>query len=88
MMPDMNKKIWVDMGHSKVVFHLWSLFTTSKTDCQLFCQKIRHRISVMKTNTGVFVVFKRNRELKHQFSGNIKFVCFHYWDSLTNFLTE
>ena len=41
----------------------------SKTDCHLLRQKVRQRISVMKTNTGVFVVFKTNRELKRQFSG-------------------
>ena len=38
-------------------------------------------------NTGVFVVFKTKCELKCQFSGNTVCVCFHYWDSLTNFLT-
>ena len=32
-------------------------------------QKICQRISVMKTNNGVFVVFKTKRELKCQFSG-------------------
>ena len=37
----------------------------------LLCQKLRQRISVMKTNTGAFVVFKTKRELKCQFSGNI-----------------
>ena len=36
----------------------------SKTDRQLLRQKVRQRISVMKTNTGVFVVFKTKRELK------------------------
>ena len=28
-----------------------SLFTMSKTDCQLLRQKVRQRLSVMKTNT-------------------------------------
>ena len=28
-----------------------SLFTTAKTDCHLLCQKVRQRISVIKTNT-------------------------------------
>ena len=42
----------------------------SKTDCQLLCQKVCQRISVMKTNTGVFVFFKIKSELKCQFSGN------------------
>ena len=45
-----------------------SIFTTSKTDCQLLRQKVRQRISVMKTNTGVFVVFKTKRELERQFN--------------------
>ena len=48
-----------------------SIFTTSKRDRLLLCQKVCQRISVMKTNTGVFVVFKTNGELKCQFSGNI-----------------
>ena len=47
-----------------------SRFTNSKTDRQLLCQKVRQRISVMKTNAGVFVVFKTKHELKCQFSGN------------------
>jgi len=48
-----------------------SLFTTSKTDRQLLRQGVRQRVSVMKTNNGVFVVFTTKRELKCQFSGNI-----------------
>ena len=39
-----------------------------------------------KTNNGVFVVFKTKNDLKCQFSGNIECVCFHYQDSLTDFL--
>ena len=31
--------------------------------------KVRQRISVMRTNTGVFVVFKTKCELRCQFSG-------------------
>ena len=46
----------------------------SKTDCQLLRQKVCQRISVMKTNAGVFVVFKTKCELKCQFSGNIECV--------------
>jgi hypothetical protein len=38
-----------------------------RMDPQLLHQKVRQ----MKTNTGVFVVFKTKRELKCQFSGNI-----------------
>ena len=45
------------------------LFTTSKTDRHLLRQKVRQRISVMKTNTGVFVFFKTKRQSKCQFSG-------------------
>ena len=33
-------------------------------DCHLLCQKICHIISVIKTNNGVFVVFKTKSELK------------------------
>jgi hypothetical protein len=46
-----------------------SIFTMSKMDHQLLHQKVRQRISVMKINTGVFVVFKTKRESKCQFSG-------------------
>ena len=42
----------------------------SKTDPQLLHQKVRQRISVMKTNNGVFVVFKAKHELECRFSGN------------------
>ena len=41
----------------------------SKTYRHLLRQKVRQRISVMKTNTAVFVVFTTKRELKCQFSG-------------------
>ena len=50
--------------------HKWSLFTSSKMDRHLLRQKVRQRISVMKANNGVFVVFKIKHELKCQFSGN------------------
>ena len=36
----------------------------------LLRQKVSQRISVMKTNNDVFVVFKTKHELKCQFSGN------------------
>ena len=49
-----------------------------RMDRQLLRQKVCQGISVMKTNTGVFVVFKTKRELKCQFSVNIECVCFHY----------
>ena len=49
----------------------------SKMDCHLLRQKVRQRISVMKTNTCAFfflnliafVVYKTKRESKCQFSG-------------------
>ena len=47
-----------------------SIFTKSKADRQSLRKKILQRISVMKTNNGVFVVFKTKHELKCQFSGN------------------
>ena len=50
-------------------FVYWKSFTTSKTDCHLSRQKVGQRISVMKTNTGIFVVFTTKRELKCQLSG-------------------
>ena len=51
-----------------------SLFTTSKTDHHLLRQKLRQRISVMETNTAVFVVFKTKRELKCQFSASTEII--------------
>ena len=54
-------------------------FTTSKTDRHLLCQKVRQRISVMKTNTAVFVVFKTKRELKCQFSGITEILWRTFW---------
>ena len=39
-------------------------------DSQLLSQKVHQRISVMKTNNVVFVVFKTKHELECQFSGN------------------
>ena len=44
-------------------------FYNVKNFCQLLRQKVRQRISVMKTNTGVIVVFMTKRELECQFSG-------------------
>ena len=48
-----------------------NLFTMSKMDRQLLRQKVSQRISVIETNSGVFVVFKTKCELECQFSGNI-----------------
>ena len=80
----MNKKylslnmVTVEEQELHMESHKQRFFTTSKTDRHLLRQKVRQRISVMKTNTGVFVVFKTKRELKRQFSENIGCVCFHY----------
>jgi hypothetical protein len=41
-----------------------SLSTTSNMDRQLLRQKVIQKISVIITNTCVFVVFKTKRELK------------------------
>ena len=38
--------------------------TTSIMDDQLLRQKVHQKISVIKTNTFIFVVFKTKRELK------------------------
>ena len=46
-------------------------------DRQLLRQKVRQKISVMKKNTGVFVVFKTKRELKCQNELETQSVCFH-----------
>ena len=43
---------------------------------QLLRQKVHQIISVMKTNTGVFVVFKTKRELKCQNELETQSVCF------------
>ena len=63
-----------------------SLSTTSNMDCQLLRQKIRQKISGLKTNSGVFVVFKTKRESKCQDELETQSVCFHYWDFPMNFL--
>ena len=44
--------------------HSQSLSTTSIMNRQLLRQKVRQKISVIKTNTCVFVAFKTKRELK------------------------
>ena len=49
---------WKQSFVQKEVPLYWGLFTTSETGLQLFRQKFRQRISVMKTNTVVFVVIK------------------------------
>ena len=57
-------------------FEKRSIYTISKTDSQLFCQKVRQRISVMKTKSSVFVLFKTKRKLKCQFTENTECVGF------------
>ena len=47
----------------------------SKMDRQLLRQKVSQRISVMKTNTAVFVDFKTKCELKCEFSGITEILC-------------
>jgi hypothetical protein len=39
------------MSNTKKIYHKWSLFTTSKMNRHSLHQKVRQRISVMKTNT-------------------------------------
>ena len=49
------------------MYHFSGVFLQhQRVDRQLLCQKACQRISVMKTNTGVFVVFKTKCELKCQ----------------------
>ena len=56
--------------NSKLSFNKsWSLLQRKKTDRHLLRQKVHKKISLMKTNTGAFVVLKTKRELKCQFSG-------------------
>ena len=62
----------------------------SKTDRHLLRQKAHQRISVMKTNTVVFVFFKTKRELKCQFSGNIQclFSLLRFFDELFDLIID
>ena len=56
----------------------WSPFITSKSSSKIL------------SNSSVFVDFQTKCEIKCQFfrkSGRIESVCFHNWESLTNFLT-
>ena len=65
-----------------------SIFTTSKTDHQLLCLKVRQKISLMKTNTGVFVVLKKMRELKCQFSGITEILWWTFWSNNWRFVFD
>ena len=49
----------------------------SKTYRHLLHQKVSQRISVMKTNSGVFGVFKTTPNQDANSLENIEFVCFH-----------
>ena len=51
----------------------------------LLRQKVHQIISVIKTNTCGFVVFKTKREIKCKNEVETQSVCFQYWDYLTNF---
>ena len=64
--------------HSHNLSKVAEVFYNVKNGSSFISQKVTQRISVMKTNTGVFVVLETNHELKCQFSGNIKCVCFYY----------
>ena len=71
---DINKRNpTADFGmtplHLAIRNDLQRFFTTTKRDRHLLRQKVHQKISVMKTNIGVFVVFKTKRELECQFSG-------------------
>ena len=68
-----------------------SLLTTSNMDCQLLHQKLVKKISVMKHKHWCFCclqdkTWKKNAKT-NCFSGNTSFLCFHYWEFLTGFLT-
>ena len=62
----------------------------SKKDRLLLHQKVRQRISVMKTNNAIFVVFKTKHELKCQFSGNIVclFSILRFFDELFDVIID
>ena len=63
-----RKKTKINHKKTEKNFSLQELesFTTSKTDRHLLRQKVCQKISVIITNTCVFVVFKTKRELKCQ----------------------
>ena len=45
-------------------------YLENKSTMFLHCQKVHQRISMTKTNNGIFVVFKIKHELKCQFFEN------------------
>ena len=59
-------------------------------DHQSLRQKVCQRISVMKTNNGVYVVFKAQRDLKCQFSGNrvCMFSLLRFFDKLFDIIID
>ena len=78
-------EFWDNYAGAFLIEQLYPTFLNFLTESQLLRQNFFQRISEMKTNTGVFVVFKTKNEQKRQFAGNMC-VCFLYWDSLTNCL--
>ena len=70
-----NKK---RMDKTKFNTKLAEVFYCVKNGLSFIKSKRCQRISVMKTNTGIFVVFKTKNKSKYQLSGNIACVCFHY----------
>ena len=77
-------------GHIICWILTWRFFTTSKRDCQLLHQKVRQKISVIKTKLfcGCLQDKMWIKMPKWTFFLNIiTSVCFDYWDFLTNLLT-
>ena len=70
----------------------WSLLQRQKPIIIYYVKKfVNQRISVMKTNTGVFVVFKTKSELKCQSSGNIRvclFLLLRFFDELFDVIND
>ena len=56
-----NNKFFQSNEKKNMLILKQSLSTTSNTDRQLLRQKFHQKISVMKTNTAVFLVFKTKR---------------------------
>ena len=68
-----------------------NIFTTSKTDHQLLCQKVCQKISVMKTNTGVFLCLQDEMCIKMPtFSGKSEclFLSLRFSDKFSNVIID
>ena len=77
-------------GKTKYYFYILiirGVSSTSIMDRQLLRHKVCQIISVRKTNSGVFVLFKTKRELKCQ---NELFVKYHFYENTSYyvFITE